>query len=101
MNSKIEKIYNKINNTNKQIIFFGLSYCGYCKKTIELLNRKKIIYKYYVIDNIFNEFFDIFKQISILHPELNINPSHNTVPVIFINRKFIGGYNDLEKILNY
>ena len=26
---------------------------------------------------------------------LNINPEHSTVPIIFYNNKFIGGYSDL------
>ena len=53
MDSKINKFYKKIYNNNKDIIIFGLSYCIYCKKTIELLEKKNISFKYYLIDNYF------------------------------------------------
>ena len=98
---KVDKLYNKINENNKEIIFFGLSYCEYCKDTIKMLNEKKITYKYYVIDKHFNIFFDILLKVSELHPNLKIINSHKTVPVIFINKKFIGGFTNLQKILNH
>jgi glutaredoxin len=101
IDDKVNKLYDKINNSNKELIFFGLSYCEYCKKTIRLLKKKRITYKYYIIDKYFNIFFDILLKVSELFPNLEIINTHKTVPVIFMNNKFIGGFTDLEKMLNY
>ena len=100
MDLKVEKLYKKISNDKKEIIFFGLSYCEYCKKTIELLKKNKITYKYYQIDNYYNIFFNVLSEILKLYPNIGINPNHKTVPVIFLKKKFIGGYTDLTKFLN-
>lgn len=40
MNFKVDKLYEKINNDNKDVIVFGLFDCIYCKKTLELLKKK-------------------------------------------------------------
>lgn len=100
MDLKIDKLYAKIYDSDKKIIFFGLSYCEYCKKTIELLKKHKITYKYYQIDNCYNIFFTILRNVSKLYPNFEIEPNCKTVPVIFFNRKYIGGYTELKNILN-
>lgn len=100
MNSKVDKLYQKINNDNKSIIIFGLSYCVYCKKTLELLKKNKISYKYYSIDKYFNLFFNVLIEVSKIYPNFQINPKHKTVPVIFYKKKFIGGFTELSKLLN-
>ena len=96
---KINKLYEKINDKNN-VIIFGLSYCSYCKKTIELLKKKKISYKYYEIDKYYNIFFNLLNKIAEHYISLDININHRTFPVIFINKKFIGGYNELLQIFN-
>lgn len=96
-NSNINKLYEKINN-NTHFVVFGLSTCIFCKKTIELLDTKGIKYKYYLIDNFFNLFFNTFINLSQTYPNLDIDPTHKTVPVIFYKKKFIGGYTNLIKI---
>jgi glutaredoxin len=98
MNSKIETLYTKINN-NDNIIVFGLSTCIYCKKTLELLKDKKIRYKYYNIYKYYNLFFKIFIELGQLYPNLNIDIHYKTIPIIFDKKKFIGGYNELVKLL--
>ena len=100
MDTKLDKLYEKINNDDYDVIMFGLSHCIYCKKTLELLKKNKISYKYYSVDKYYNLFFDLFRKLSNVFPNLNINPNHHTVPVIFIKKKFIGGYTDFEKILH-
>ncbi len=100
MNSKVEKLYKKISNDKKEVIVFGLSYCEYCKKTLELLKKNKISYKYYTIDKYYNIFFYVLGEVSKLYPNLEIVPNHKTVPIIFIKKKFIGGYTEFRKILN-
>jgi glutaredoxin len=100
MNSKVEKLYKKISNDKKKVVFFGLSYCEFCKKTIELLQKKKITYKYYQIDNYYNIFFNVLTEVSKLYPNIGINLNHKTVPIIFVKKKFIGGFTNLEKKIN-
>ena len=101
IDKKVNKLYNKINNNNEEIILFGLSYCKYCKDTIKMLIKKNITFKYYIIDKHFNIFFDILLKVSELYPNLKIINSHKTVPVIFMNKKFIGGYTNLKNILKF
>ena len=96
MDTNIKNFYSKVNNNNYYIIF-GLSTCGYCLETKKFLNERNIKYKYYSIDNFKELFFRVLIEVSIVHPELNINKTHKTVPVIFYKKKFIGGYSDLIK----
>lgn len=100
MNSKVEKLYKKISNNKKEVIFFGLLYCEYSKKVIDLLKKNKITYKYYKIDNYYNIFFNVLNEVLKLYPNIKINPNNKNIPIIFIKKKFIGGYTDLKKILN-
>lgn len=101
MNSKVIKLYNKINNDEKDIIIFGLSDCIYCNNSIKLIKKNNISYKYYLIDKHFNLFFKLFLEVAKLYPYLLINIEHKTVPVIFYKKKFVGGYNELNKKLSY
>jgi thiol-disulfide isomerase/thioredoxin len=73
MDPKAEKLYKKIYNDKKEVVFFGLSYCEYCKKTIELLKRKKITYKYYQIDNYYNVFFNVLNEFLIISLNFTLN----------------------------
>lgn len=98
MNTSIEKLYSKINNKNDYIIF-GLSTCGYCKETKNILKKKNINYKYYPIDEFKELFFKILAKLATSYPELNIDIKHTTVPVIFHKKKFIGGYTDLINLI--
>ena len=82
MDSKVDKMYKKINN-NKNVIIFGLSYCMYTQKAIELLKKYKISYKYYSIDKYYNLFFEILNKVSELY--LNcISPPIHRFAFIFV-----------------
>ncbi len=99
MDHKTISIYKKIFESDCPIIIFGLSYCGYCEASKNYLKTKNLSYKYYKIDNIYDIFFIKINELSRLHPELNINLSHKTFPVIFLNKQFIGGYTELINLL--
>ena len=94
MDANIKKIYSKINNDDNYIVF-GLSTCIFCKKTIDFLQKNKISYKYYVIDDFKDLFLKVFSKLANIYQKININPQHKTVPIIFYKKKFIGGYTDL------
>ncbi len=100
MNINKKKIYSKINNENDYVVF-GLTQCNFCNKTKYFLKNYNISYKYYPIDNFKQLFFKNFVNLANDYPNLNIDPRHTTVPVIFYKKKFIGGYTDLVKKLNY
>lgn len=99
LNSNIKKLYDKINN-DSHFVIFGISNCKFCKETIKLLTNKNIKYKYYLIDDYFEIFFEILNNLSIKYKNLKIDTKHKTVPVIFFSNKFIGGYTNLKKILD-
>jgi glutaredoxin len=96
---KVNEIYKKIVKNKDNVVVFGLSYCGYCESTKKYLQKKKIPFKFYQIDEIYNIFFKLLLKVKELHPELSFNPNHKTFPVIFYNKNFIGGYSDLIKVL--
>lgn len=102
MNSKINKLYYKINNSNKDVILFGLSYCEISKKTLELLIKNKISFKYYIIDKYLNDFFIILNKISKIYPNFNINLNkfEKNIPVIFFKKKYVENYINFRKIID-
>lgn len=95
--TKATQILNKINTNTNTYLIFGLSTCGYCKKTLAYMKEKNLQYKYYEMDKYYEFFIPILEKLIKLNPLLQINPEHRTFPVIFYNKKFIGGYSDLIK----
>jgi glutaredoxin 3 len=83
--------------TSNDIFVFSKSTCFYCDKAKELLNNHKLEYKYLELDN--NENCPD-KDCSKLTKELINLTKHKTVPQIFINGCFIGGFNDLNKLFS-
>ncbi len=63
--------------------------CGYCKKAKELLNKNNI--KFQEVEITDNNKEKIYKDIDVY------TNNYRSVPIIFINDKFIGGYTDLKK----
>ena len=94
----IDKLYKKINKNNKYVLVFGKSSCVYCKAAIKYLQENNIPYKYYKIDKYYNIFFKILEKLNKKSPDILYDSNHKTIPIIFINSKFIGGYSDLIKI---
>ena len=92
---QITCLSNKINNKDKTVIIFGIRDCIYCKKALEFLREKNISYKFYNIINYKDTFFIIFKKLADYKTDYLINKNHESVPVIFVNNKFIGGSTDL------
>ncbi len=72
-----------------KVIIYTTKTCIYCTLAKKILNEKNIIF----------EEIDVEKDINILK-NLIKQTNHTTVPQIFINNKFIGGYTELLNILN-
>ena len=92
---KAKQILDKIDANKDTYLIFGISTCGYCKKTILYMNEHNLRYKYYDLDKYYEIFIMILNQIRKMRPSLNIKTDHQTFPIIFYNNKFVGGYNDL------
>jgi glutaredoxin len=95
INLKASQIFNKIKSNNNTFLIFGLSTCKYCKNAIEYSINKSLQFKYYEMDKYYDIFIPILNKLSNLDQNLNIDPMHDTFPVIFYNNKFIGGYSQL------
>lgn len=78
---------------NETDIWFIISktYCPYCNKAKDKLKNVK-----YTCVDIDVKYDNKTKKIL---ENVKKTYNHNTVPVIFHNNKFIGGYDDLEKYL--
>lgn len=71
----------------EKVKLYTWTYCPYCKRAKKLLEKKDIPYKEYPIDG-----NDQKKK------ELYEKTNQNTVPFIFINDQFIGGYSELKAL---
>jgi glutaredoxin 3 len=66
-------------------IIYGTDWCSYCNKAKELLDSRKQEYLYINVSNYSNGRSSL----------VTITNGYRTVPVIYHNGKFIGGYTDL------
>ena len=68
-----------------EVIIYSTTVCPYCIRAKQLLERKGVAYKEI---NLSNEAPDV-------RVELMQRTNHRTVPQIFINDQFIGGFDQL------
>ncbi|NRB10964.1 MAG: hypothetical protein HRU35_05065 [Rickettsiaceae bacterium] len=79
----------EINHKKITALVYGRDLCHYCVLAKKLLSDKKINY----------EFIDLSENQD-LYLKLVKQTKQKTVPFIFINNDFIGGYQDLEKFIS-
>jgi len=84
---------NNIKPSTKEWVIYGVSWCPFCRKTLEHLKEKKIAHYYYDVENPPFNTKENFR--SMMSEELN---GHHTLPAIFHHGKLIGGYTDLMKV---
>lgn len=60
-------------------------YCPFCRMAYQLLDEKGVVYEKISVDD--NP--DIWK-------EINLKTGRNTVPQIYINDHYVGGFDDLS-----
>jgi len=70
------------------IIVYSKAGCIFCIKTKELLEEKQLHYKQIELSNNRD-----------LHLKLATQTGQTTVPYIFINNEFIGGFQDLQNLV--
>ncbi|AXY57809.1 glutaredoxin 3 [Acinetobacter chinensis] len=68
-----------------EVTIYSTSVCPYCVRAKQLLERKGVVYKEI---NLSNEEPEV-------RMELMQRTKHRTVPQIFINEQFIGGFDQL------
>lgn len=90
---KIEKIDKKYNLNSikkiKSITIYGLDYCEYCmkaKKLVKALKKKR-------------PFRNIKFEYTKFKKEDDPKPSYKYIPKILVNLKFIGGYDNLKRLI--
>lgn len=66
------------------ILIYTTKTCIYCNLAKKLLNEKKLTFKEINVEDDINLFKDLIKK-----------TNHKTVPQVFINDIFIGGYTEL------
>ncbi len=73
-----------------KVMIFSKTYCGYCRAAANLFTSLKVPFKKIELDTMDNG-DDI---------EMHLNSKLNwyTVPMIFINEKFVGGADDIRKL---
>tara|TARA_Y100000389_G_C17471252_1_gene531298 strand:- start:3893 stop:4129 length:237 start_codon:yes stop_codon:yes gene_type:complete len=71
-------------------IYYRVS-CPYCQKALDYIKKKRLTCVYREIDDYGGKenVFDVLKK------ENRIPKTYSTVPVIFDNSNFIGGFNEL------
>ena len=73
----------------KKAKLYTWEYCPFCKRAKSLLESKNISYKEYNIEGNIEKKNELFKE-----------TGQNTVPYIFIDDEFIGGYDQLVELDN-
>ena len=63
------------------------SYCPFCRKAEEILKKNNIKFEAHIMDNKPEEL-----------EKMKNKYNHQTVPIILLNGKFIGGCDDLQKL---
>lgn len=94
----MEKI--KKNDPNTYIIFYRKN-CPYSMKALQLLRNYNFSYKGYDVTSIPNGMSRLLTVLNKNISSLRFNPNHRTVPMIFYNGIFIGGYDDLVRSLSH
>jgi glutaredoxin-related protein len=86
----------KIIKNNPCVILYS-SWCGYSRKALELLKQAKRSAKKIEIEDIQGSMDDIRNRLS--KESFQFPRNYSTRPMIFMNGKFIGGYDKLSKHL--
>lgn len=70
-------------------VIYGAGWCGFCRKSYQLLDNINVDYCYYDIDKL----TESEKQ-----QLVKITNGYTSIPKIFYNGEFIGGYTELKNI---
>ncbi len=71
----------------KEVKVYSTNYCPYCTRAKQLLKSKNIAFQEIDLTNDAE-----------LREKISTQTGHQTVPMIFIGEKFIGGFDDLNRL---
>ena len=71
----------------KKVIIYSADWCPYCQKAKQLLDSKGVNYKEFNVDTEPH-----------LRDEIVARTGMKTIPQIFIEDQFVGGYSELSKL---
>jgi len=74
-------------NDSDEWTVYGAKWCGYCKKTTDLLEKNNLTFVYHDVDD--------FGSNNIKEQLKDLTNNQKTIPIIFNGNKFIGGYSNL------
>lgn len=96
--SVVDPIINKIINTDADtyVIFF-VHNCPYCENALNLLRKKSVKYKGYDINSINGGMSQLLNVLNENASLIAFDSTHQTKPIIFLNGKFLGGYDNLRE----
>ena len=87
LNPTIEEFVNQETRKDLKVIVYSKKGCKYCTMAKQLLDKKGIYYEVVKLTNNKDLFIKLASQ-----------TGQNTVPLIFINDEFIGGYSSLLEL---
>ena len=73
---------------NTKVQIYSTTYCGYCRRAEELLRRRGIPFETIDVTNDFSARAALVERAN----------GRRTVPVIFINGRLVGGYQELAAL---
>lgn len=82
-----------LDNDTKFTIFYS-EWCPWSVKAVNLLKEKNVKFKGYIIDKICKDVKTLSKYF-LEDSSINYDPNHLTRPIVFKNKKFVGGYTEL------
>lgn len=74
-----------------KVLIYGADYCGFCHKAKNLLGKNGVPVRWIDVENDEN-------KAKLL--ELQLQYNYKTIPMIFFNERFIGGFSDLVAKIN-
>jgi glutaredoxin 3 len=86
-NRAINNSETKTPRNDLKVLLYTKDMCRYCILAKELLDKNAIPYEAISLENNID-----------LHKKLANQTGQNTVPYVYINGEFIGGYNDLQQL---
>jgi len=77
-----------------EFLIFSKPNCKYCRFALSLAKQKQLDYQYTnIIDYQDEEWFDNF------YDDLKAHSQAKTFPIIYHNKKYIGGFTELQKLM--
>jgi glutaredoxin 3 len=70
-----------------QVVVYGRSGCGYCRRARALLDRKGVAYTEIDVEHVAGA-----------RAEMEQRSGRNTVPQIFVGDRALGGYDDIDAL---